>query len=65
MFLPVAQDFVERLGRLGRETCQVIPFEGVDAFSAVMTHLTETTEPALPRQERQMSAEKTSHYAER
>jgi len=65
IYSPLAEDFVEQLGRLGREICQVIPFEGADAFSAVMTHLNETTEPALPHQERQMSAEKTSQYAER
>lgn len=60
IYSPLSEDFVERLGRLGRETCQVIPFEGVDAFADTMTRLNATTEPALPRQERQTNANETS-----
>jgi CRISPR-associated protein Cst2 len=48
MCSPLKGDFVHRLIQMSDSTCQVLPFDGVDAFYRVMGQLIETSYPYLP-----------------
>jgi CRISPR/Cas system-associated protein Cas7 (RAMP superfamily) len=48
LYSPLESDFVARLTAMANESCQVLHFETVDAFNAVMNQVIETTGPCLP-----------------
>jgi CRISPR-associated autoregulator DevR family len=48
LYSALEEDFMARLTAMAGETCQVFPFETVDAFNAIMNRLIETSHPCLP-----------------
>jgi CRISPR-associated protein Cst2 len=48
VYSPIEKDYVDRLRALSSETCEVLTFDSVDSFNERMTHLIETTVPAIP-----------------
>jgi len=56
MYSGLQDDFIVRLSAMHNRTCQVFPFEGVDAFYAKMGELIQLSYPCLPVAHRQPPA---------